>query len=133
MWTPELTDSFLEAVLPCKDKSEFERRCAQFYVEHLGSTRQRGIVEGEQYLRRKANGRNPYLGPVADLSRTCRTDLPWTWVEEQVLWWAFVRSYADVDMTDRLTNNDIAVLLQRTEQEIINHRNQDRGIQGFDL
>lgn len=128
MWEPEFVDKFLELVLPCADKTDFERQCASFFVL-LGSTRKKGIDEGVQYLRRKADGRNPYAGATEVRSR--RDNLPWTWVEQQILIWSFEKKYTETVLQPTVPY--VAELLQRTEEEVEKRRNQKHGITGFDL
>lgn len=132
-WSTLDYDEMLEAFLPCESREELDRACVEFAQENGRRTQLKGIVEGEKLLRRLSYRRlgMKYQGPANDSSRTWRGSKPFTWVERQVLKWAFDKKYSDA--TVKVSVDYIANLLQRSVQEVEEERNKKYGIKGFVL
>lgn len=128
----EELDRFLDLILPCDSKIEYERALAKFAVDR-GRSAQIGIDEGDQLLRRRSNRRTDYTGPHSD--RRLRANLPFTWVEKRILNWALQKDNSESKA--EVTVSYIANLLKRTMQEITDQIDKvhvlDEDIKGFDL
>lgn len=132
-WQPEQIDEFLNLVLTKNSKTEYERSLVAFGQKY-GRGATISLREGDQLLRRRANSRTEYAGPASENSRNSRAGFLWSWVEERVLRWS-QKSNSEND--ERPTNQYLAVLFQRTEEEVRwkLHTNlvTKHGITGFDL
>ena len=122
---PVTVDILLNKILNCRDQWEF----AQFAVREYAPN-----PDGDSYqlllrwLKRRAIMRSEYQGSSG--IREIRNGKPWSWAEEMIMKWAFVQSSSE---KKKVTEAKIAVLLQRTVEEVKEKRKTRNGIRGFDL
>ncbi len=132
--TPEQDDEFLDLILEADSETQYQRFLVQ-WARKLERDPLLGLEEGDQWLRRRANRRTDYTYMPGISKRGYRKDLPWTWTEERVMTWAFLRDHKE--SKQEVTEQYIASLLQRTVDEVVNKlfkmQNTKRGHVGFDI
>ena len=114
-WTPEQEDEMLEEILPCNEQAHMDRAFVHIRKKY-GLDAKLGPEEGEKWIRRRANRRSDYTGPANENSRRRRDGLPFTWMENKILNWAFAKEYSESNQ--KPTVEYIANLLQRTVEEV---------------
>lgn len=119
------TDAVLDSFLAVNNKMDFERLCCQ---TRPGFAPLSAIEECEKWIRRRAVRRSDY--EMEGWVRNDRTALPWTWVEDKIMVWAFGKS-AETRPGVEVTEEYIAAFLQRSVEEVKKKRNTKHGIQGF--
>lgn len=119
-------EQYLDEMLRQDSQSCFERFAVRVRPDLAPLV---AIREVEKWIRRRAIGRTVYV--LEGLSRTRRTGLKWTWIEDRVMEWAFSKPvYSD---GKRVTEEYISELLLRSVDEIKDKRNTKAGIKGFGL
>lgn len=129
MISAEDLDVLIDGLLCCDSRQQMERALVRF-----GANKNReaelSIEEGEKWIRRRANRRSDYPGPV---NRKSRVGKPWTWMEMKIMSWAFSKDYAESKVKPDFEY--IAVLLQRTAKEVEDQERvrttTRRGMRGF--
>lgn len=119
------TDAVLDSFLEVTTEIEFERLSCQVRSDLSPLS---AITECGQWLRRRAVCRSEY--EMEGWVRKDRTGLPWTWVEEKIMAWAFGKS-AETKPGVVVTEDYIAAFLQRNVEEVKKKKNTKHGIQGF--
>lgn len=119
------TDVVLDEFLATRTKIEFERMACHVRSDLPASS---AIDECEKWIRRRAVRRSDY--EMEGWVRNERSNLPWTWIEERVMAWAFKES-AETRPGAEVTEEYIAAFLQRNVDEVKKKKNTKHGIQGF--
>ena len=119
------TDAVLDSFLEVRTKVEFERY-ALFIRPEL--TPLSAMEECEKWIRRRAVRRSDY--EMVGWVRKDRTNLPWTWMEDKIMVWAFGKS-SETKPGVEVTEEYIAAFLQRSVEEVKHKKNTKHGIKGF--
>jgi len=124
------TDDFIESFIGLNEKefTDFSHKCSP------GITRADAKDHLLRWIRRRAVRRSEYAEPsVGGAFRRKRTKLKWSWVEEQIMKFAFSGRDSETPEGVEVTEDYIANLLQRTAEEVKEKRYTKLGIRGFDL
>jgi len=124
------TDVIIESFIGLNEKTftDFSHQCSP------GITRADAKDHLLRWVRRRAVRRSEYIGPAMEgVSRQKRTQLKWSWVEEQIMKFAFSGRDSETPEGVEVTEEYIANLLQRTAEEVKEKRYTKLGIRGFDL
>lgn len=119
------TDAVLDEFLAVTTALEFERLSCLVRDDLPPLS---AITECGQWLRRRAVRRSDY--EMEGWVRTDRTGLPWTWMEDKIMAWAFGKSSETKPGTE-VTDEYIAAFLQRSVNEVKEKKNTKHGIRGF--
>jgi hypothetical protein len=136
-WTPEQDDLVLDRVLPCVTKGKYQRETVMLANElgigevHFGQRN----VDGTAIRRHLWGLAVRAVEYTPTVGQTTRTGLPWTWLDHQILNWAFVKR--EVKQTRGKPIPDmpyIALMLRRTVEDIELKRGiKQQGVQGFNV
>jgi len=122
-WTIEVENKYLDCVLTAEDEEDMVRKIRSFFDEY-GTSEAYFWDSGIRWIRRRINKRSLYSDTTGRLSRA---GLPWTWAEELFLHWAKKKGEGEIPTVDY-----VALLLQRTEEEINQHiKERDSYTAGF--